>query len=267
MFTDKNTPLYITLVIAAIILAIAAMIASSLIWMVAFVLAGSVIYIGMLSRKMTHMWLTDDVRLWHREIQRFERSDAKEMPPKGLVEFVGSSTIKYWSTLNEDMAPIPIIRRGFGGSRILDAVYYADRIVIPYEPTAIVLFSGTNDIAGKLPKTPDYVAQKFVEFCDEVHKSVPEAPIYYLSINPTPGRTEHWPAVQKANQLIDDYAQNTEFVHFIDTTTGYLDDNGNLKKNLFRRDKIHLNAKGYEILTSIVKPILMKDLADKLGIR
>jgi hypothetical protein len=36
------------------------------------------------------------------------------------------------------MAPVSVLNRGFGGSRIPDVTFYADRIVLPYEPRGIV---------------------------------------------------------------------------------------------------------------------------------
>ena len=49
------------------------------------------------------------------------------------------------------MAPLPAVNRGFGGALIDDVVRYADRIVVPYQPAAVVLFAGTDDIGGARP--------------------------------------------------------------------------------------------------------------------
>lgn len=265
MWTNKNTPLVIAVVIAAIVILIGFVIGTLFSVIAGIVLGVIAIGMGLLSRYMTHLWLTDDVRLWAWQIRGFERADRKQMPPQNAIVFVGSSTIRFWKSLAEDMHPLPVIRRGFGGSRILDAVHYADRIVIPYQPAAIVLFSGTNDIAGKLPKTAEYVADKFTDFCQVIHTALPDVPVYYLSITPTPGRRDHWHTVQGANRLIAEYTETDDRLHFIDTTDNYLDESGQPIRSLYRWDKIHLTTEGYRILTSIVKPILMRDCADLIS--
>src|SRR5512136_3175724 len=80
-----------------------------------------------------------DPLAWESTIRKFEARDRIQPPPADVIVFTGSSSITFWSTLEQDMAPLPVINRGFGGSRIDDVVYYADRIVIPYHPRAVVL--------------------------------------------------------------------------------------------------------------------------------
>ncbi len=260
MWTNENTPLMIAGGIAAGCLIIGAALGTPLTSIIGGVLGAIIFSLGLASRRMTRMWLTDDVRLWAREIRRFERQDHRAMPPTDQIVFVGSSTIKFWQSLTEDMAPLPIIQRGFGGSRILDAVYYADRIVLPYRPAAVVLFSGTNDIAGKTAKSATYVAEKFQEFCHVLHTALPDLPIYYLSITPTPGRWEHWGTVQEANRLIAAHTATDERLHFIDTTALFLGEDGQPRRAYYRWDRIHLSTEGYAILAEAVKSVLMRDM-------
>ena len=43
-----------------------------------------------------------------------------------------------------------VLNRGVGGSQIVDATHFAERIIFPYEPRMIVLYAGGNDLnAGK----------------------------------------------------------------------------------------------------------------------
>ena len=86
------------------------------------------------------------------EILRFAQQDRESPPPHCALLFVGSSSIRLWSSLAEDMAPLPVINRGFGGSTISQSNLYLDRIVAPYHPRAIVFYAGENDLdAGQVP--------------------------------------------------------------------------------------------------------------------
>ena len=71
---------------------------------------------------------------WEKEIAAYERMDRTNPPPKGGVLFIGSSTIRLWKTLAQDFPDQRVINRGFGGSQIVDATHFAERIIFPYEP-------------------------------------------------------------------------------------------------------------------------------------
>ena len=79
---------------------------------------------------------------WETDMVAFEAADKKSPPPQGGIEFIGASGIAKWKTLKEDFAGLPVFNRGFGGSQIEDATYFADRIVIPYKPKTIVFELG-----------------------------------------------------------------------------------------------------------------------------
>src|SRR4051812_26596626 len=72
------------------------------------------------------------------EIVAFEEADKKMPPPTGAVLFLGSSSIRMWTTVAQDFPELKVINRGFGGSQIADSVRLVPRIVLPYKPRLIV---------------------------------------------------------------------------------------------------------------------------------
>ncbi|NMC06877.1 MAG: hypothetical protein GYA24_16785 [Candidatus Lokiarchaeota archaeon] len=200
-------------------------------------------------------------RLWNKEIKAFERQDRAGPPGPGKIVFTGSSTIARWNTLEQDMAPLTIIRRGFGGSTIRDVIHYANRIIIPYKPAIIVLYAGDNDIFFKHKFGMDARAagdclRDFQAFVDLVHGALPGATIHFVSIKPSPSRANLWPMMADANARIKDYAASTPCIHYIDTTNAMFDVNGQINKNLFKHDMLHLNDDGYARWAAIIKPVL-----------
>src|SRR5271163_4804882 len=106
-----------------------------------------------LARSFASLAAAEPEHAFEGEIRAFEAADAKNPPPQGAILFIGSSGIRLWKTLAEDFPKHQVINRGFGGSQVADSTYYADRIVIPYKPSLILLRAGTNDIqAGKTPE-------------------------------------------------------------------------------------------------------------------
>ena len=214
--------------------------------------------------KKTAQAARGDPAFWEWEIRRFEREDQHSKPPPGVIVFTGSSSVRFWKTLEEDMAPLPVVNRGFGGSQIHQVTYYADRIVLPYKPRAVVLYAGENDIAGakfSKKKSPEEVLEAFKRFCATIQTELPEIPIYFLSIKPPKLRQRLWPEMQTANNLIEEFCRSDQGIRFVDVASAMLDAEGRVRGDVFKWDGIHLNRKGYIIWTSILKPILEEAFA------
>ena len=205
--------------------------------------------------------LSGDPLAWESTIRKFEAHDRVQPPAPDVIVFTGSSSITFWSTLEQDMTPLPVINRGFGGSHMNDVVTYAPRIVVAYRPRAVVLFAGTNDIAGSKPKTAQAVYDGYRAFVEVVHAALPATPIYYISITPAPSRWKYWPIVQEANRLIRAHTGTDAHLHYIDLTGVILGPDGKPDRSLFRIDRLHPNKKGYAVWTAHIKPILQADLA------
>lgn len=185
------------------------------------------------------------------EIEAFERSDRATPPPRGAVLFVGSSSIRLWKTLKEDFPGIPVLNRGFGGSQVADSVRYADRIVIPCRPRAIVLYAGDNDIAAG--KSPERVLADFQALVEKVHATLPDTPVLYISIKPSVARWRLVDKIREANRLVEQFAAGHPHVDYVDVFTPALDADGKPRADLLVADGLHLNAMGYRVWTRIVR--------------
>ena len=191
---------------------------------------------------------------WEGDIRAFEAADKKSPPPQGGILFIGSSGIRMWKTLAQDFPEHQVLNRGFGGSQIADSVYYANRIVFPYKPRLIVLRAGGNDIAAG--KTPEQCAADFRVFVEKVRAKLPETRICYMAFNNTPARWPNAGKENKLNQLIKDYIAAHENLDYIDAATPMLGADGKPRPELFLQDRLHCNAAGYQLWTSIVRPYL-----------
>lgn len=202
----------------------------------------------------------NDPNAWEASIRTFEAQDRRQPPPPGVIVFAGSSSFTFWSTMEHDLAPLSVLNRGFGGARMGDVVHYADRIILPYRPQAVVLFAGTNDIAWPKPASPQQVYDGYRAFVHCIHSRLPEIPIYYIAITPAPSRRRYWPIVQEANRLIREHAQSDPRLRFIDLTNHLLGLDGKPDQSLYRFDGLHPNQKGYVKWAAVIKPLLMADL-------
>jgi len=194
---------------------------------------------------------------FEKEIQDFENADRKQFPPPGAIVCIGSSSMKGWhSTIVNDLAPLTIIPRGFGGSSMNDALQYVDRIVIPYKPRAVAVYEGDNDIADGI--SPEKIRDTFRAFVEKVHQQLPETRIYFLSIKPSIGRWKLWPQMEAANRLIENYCSGERRLVYVDMGSAMLDANKQPRKDLFQPDNLHMTRAGYEIWRDVLKPVLIK---------
>ena len=197
-----------------------------------------------------------DPSRWEKYIARFEAADKKQMPQPDGVLFIGSSSIRMWKTLEQDFPGLPVINRGFGGSQIADSNHFAGRIVHPYKPRQIVLYAGDNDVAAG--KSPETVLADFQQFVKTVHAKLPKARVSFIAIKPSLSRWKLSGKMAMANSLVRNTCSKDKRLDYIDIWQPMLGDNGKPRPDLFLGDGLHLNAKGYALWTSIVKPHLAK---------
>ena len=193
-------------------------------------------------------------RKWaYPEIQAFERLDKTQTYAEDAILFIGSSSIRLWKTLEEDMKPYPVIQRGYGGAHFRDMVFFTDRILADHPLSMVVCFVA-NDISGSgKDGTPQEVLKLFKYFIKQVRAKHPSIPIMQVAITPTQSRWQLWPQINVVNQLIKAYCEKTENLYFINTVPEFLDEHGKPKPQWFVGDQLHLNKKGYEVWNRIIK--------------
>ncbi len=190
-------------------------------------------------------------------IQRFEDVDKKQPPPQGAIVCVGSSSMRGWhGTIQNDLAPLTIVPRGFGGSNMNDALHYADRIVLPYKPRAIVVYEGDNDVAQGISNIQ--IVGTFRRFVEKVHNQFQECRIYFLSIKPSIKRWRLWHKIKETNRLIATECIKDKHLTFVDVASGMLNDEGTPRKEIFKKDNLHMTRDGYVIWRDALRPVLLQ---------
>ncbi|MCB9877141.1 MAG: hypothetical protein H6835_06010 [Planctomycetes bacterium] len=205
----------------------------------------------------------ENPQAWAGDMARFAELDRSAPAPEHPVVFVGSSSIRLWSTLADDMAGLPIVQRGFGGSRLFDACYWSELLVTRHHPAAVVIFSGTNDIAGDHPKTAEQVRDLFRLFVRRVRRADPGLPIAWIAITPTLARAPHLAIVREANRLVREDCAADPLLEFVDPTADLATAEGAPDPRFFRQDHLHLNADGYAAWTRHVRPVVERLLQER----
>ena len=197
-----------------------------------------------------------DAKQWEKDIRAFEEADKTNPPPQNAILFIGSSSIKRWTTLADDFQGYTVINRGFGGSHLSDSVAFVDRIVIPYKPKVVLIYAGDNDIA--FGKSPEEVFEDFKKFVKKVRAGLPETTVEFISIKPSPAREKYLEQIKKTNRMIKEFASKQKRAGFIDVFTPMLNSEGRARPELFVKDGLHPSKECYDLWASIIKQELDK---------
>jgi lysophospholipase L1-like esterase len=192
------------------------------------------------------------------EIQAFKKQDSIHFPAKNAILFVGSSSFNFWKDVQDYFPGYPIINRGFGGSSLPDVIRYADDIIFPYQPRQIVIYCGENDLAGSDTVTVITVFGRFRQLFELIRKQMPAVPLAYVSAKPSPSRQLLMPKMQEVNRMIEGFLKKQKHTAFIDVYHLMLTSDGNPMPDIFKEDKLHMNAKGYAIWQKAIQPYLVK---------
>ncbi len=161
-----------------------------------------------------------------------------------------------WKSLAEDMRPVPVINRGFGGSKTAEVLEVFDRVVMPHKPSIIVYYCGDNDLG--LDNTDSLsAANGFLKFCRRARANLPGVQVFYIPIKPSVQRWSNWTAMSRTNEIVREYCERTTGVTYLDTVTPMLTSDGLPDPSIFLEDGLHINAKGYSIWKNVVRqPVL-----------
>lgn len=197
--------------------------------------------------------LPDSAR-WSSELRAFAHADSMTPPPAAPVLFVGSSSIRMWESLATDFPGVPVLNRGFGGSRMDDVLRYAERVVFRYHPRAIVLYEGDNDLLEG--RTPARIAGDVAEFLGRIRTTLPMTRVICLAVKPSPSRWNLVDKVRETNALLEAIVTRDTMATFVDVYTPMLRPDGRPRPELFRADSLHMTPAGYVVWRDAVTPAL-----------
>jgi len=186
------------------------------------------------------------------EIYNFFVQDALFEPTACRTVFTGSSSIRFWLTLDDDFPALNALNRGFGGSQITDVIGYFDILLTRHQPKEIVFYAGENDINAGV--SPADVAARFDAFMGLKTDRLGDAPVYFLSLKPSVARFGELAAQAETNALIADMANVRDDLIYVDIATPMMENGA--PKPIFIFDQLHMNLDGYAIWTDILSGIL-----------
>ena len=193
-------------------------------------------------------------------------ADVEELAAKAATDtrreidvlFFGSSSIRLWKGLEEMMAPLSVVNRGYGGATVRDILVNYDKLMADYSPKAFVIFCD-NDICGnEVDLTVSGVLDHYRLLFNRLGQDYPGVPVFFLSWKYSGLRAFMRDTQKLVNDVMADYASSSDQVVFVDVNATLLQSDGDIDPALFESDNLHINRDGYLLWTSVLKPHLLE---------
>ncbi len=193
------------------------------------------------------------------DVQAIKRYDGMYAPPAHPIIFTGSSSIRRWDDAQWIFASYPVLNRGIGGAVTNEITYYLNDIVLKYQPKQIVLYVGENDLVDKrFVSNVDSVYNRTMKLYSAIRAKLPEVPIVYIGMKPSPSREVIVPMELEFNKKMKEFIATEKNIKFIDIYPLMLDKDGKMRPELYVGDKLHMTKLGYDIWEKAVRPHLIK---------
>jgi lysophospholipase L1-like esterase len=165
--------------------------------------------------------------------------------------FYGSSSIRLWDTLAEDVGP-GILNLAFGGSTLEACDHFFARLVAPVNPRSLLVYASDNDLGDG--RTVDQVLGWFRSLADKVEDSLGANPFGFISIKPSPARFPIVDRIRRVNDLVRQEIERRPSGYYVDVFPAMLNEAGQPRTELYFEDGLHLNREGYRLWGSILQP-------------
>ena len=203
---------------------------------------------------VSNLFAQDPLR-FHNEVNELIAADSAVVK-KNLILFTGSSSIRFWKSLNADFPKYNVLNRGFGGSTTNDLLFFIDTLITPYQPRKVFIYEGDNDLGNG--QEPDEVLSAAIKLTRKIKDKLPSTEVLFICPKPSIARWELKDKYELFNSKLKSWCATQKGVVFIDVWTPMLDSTGNVRKDIFIEDGLHMNAIGYEIWKNIIAPYLKK---------
>lgn len=199
----------------------------------------------------------DNIPFW-KEVQVFKQKDSIQFPAANQVLLIGSSSFTLWKDVQEYFPRHKILNRAFGGSTLVDLIRFRYDVIYPYQPKQIVIYCGENDFASSDTVTVEMVIQRFKTLYHLIRAKYAGVPLLYVSMKPSPSRMHLLTKYKEANQQIAAFLKTDKIAAFADVFQPMLKADGTPLDDIFLKDNLHMNARGYAIWKKVLEKLLIK---------
>ena len=172
---------------------------------------------------------------------------------KETTVFTGSSSIRFWNNLDKLFPNHEVINTGFGGSQATDLLAYSNELILTFNPYQVFIYEGDNDLA--VNKSPKEIINTTLEIIKRIRDKNSSVKIVLIAAKPSIARWSLKRKYKNLNRKFKRLCKKDNLLQFADIWKPMLEGR-KLKQDIFEDDGLHMNAKGYEIWYTVIKPFI-----------
>tara|TARA_B100001142_G_C14149086_1_gene583763 strand:- start:205 stop:861 length:657 start_codon:yes stop_codon:yes gene_type:complete len=186
---------------------------------------------------------------------------AKTSIAEDLTIFMGDSITEEWGREYSDFFQSPShINRGIGGQTTPQMLIRFKQDVVLLNPKTVVLLAGTNDIAGNTgPSSTAMICNNIFSMADIAHGNgirIIICSILPVFEYPWAEQIKNVPdTIEEINNKLKSFTKKNGIV-YLDYYSQMVDSNRGLMGK-YTTDGVHLNLKGYKVMSRVVKEVLL----------
>ncbi|MET0307717.1 MAG: GDSL-type esterase/lipase family protein [Sphingomonas sp.] len=173
-----------------------------------------------------------------------------------MLWFIGSSSMRNWTTLATDMAPWDARNRGIGGATMDEITSRFENETPGPLPRAIIYYAGENDIAFGV--SAEQAIAQLRAFIAAKRRRMGQLPLLLMSLKPSPTRWDDRPTQASYNAAARRIAETEQDIGYIDIVPSLLIDGK--PGPFYVDDGIHMNAAGYAMWAAAIRSALPREL-------
>ena len=179
------------------------------------------------------------------------------------VMLAGSSSIEFWESSKEDLAPVVSFNHGIGGTTIEQwDEKLNQRLVYPYKPKMVVYYVGINNVINSKEDAAT-IWNRLEKFFNDTHEALPDTKVQYILMNLIPNYKSYFGVINSVNANVIEYQKSNTWLTLINPGEALIKENGEPNAAYFRTDGLHLSYYGYEVWGEIIKQSIFEGLENK----
>ncbi|MDU8913404.1 GDSL-type esterase/lipase family protein [Aestuariicoccus sp. MJ-SS9] len=189
---------------------------------------------------------------FHDEVEAIRYRITWREPLDRPILFYGSSSVRLWERMCEDLGSLRLINAGIGGGSFRSGLFHLERILDVIAPHEFVIYFGSNDIGAFGLSAEETLADQ-QRFHQAIRAKAPEAQITYLTPVPGPARWIWIDEYKRYNEILAEDVRSDPKTRIIDVASCLMGANDLPYGQHFRPDGIHLEPSGYMQWSNILR--------------
>lgn len=188
---------------------------------------------------------------WEDEINLLIERSKNHSSSEDLIAFYGSSSIRLWKNMREDLHPYNTINLGFGGSSYLWCDYFFESVFEYIIPSRVVLYAGDNDLGTGIPQSE--IIDNLNRLLNKISFKYGNIPVSIISVKPSPSREYLKGKMESLNGELAKLSVANAHYSYINIYAAMLDENGQVRPELYLFDHLHMSRRGYEVWKEVIR--------------